>query len=85
MSNQLSMEANEAFVKCVGSSGFTLYTRYQDVEFLSAETTNATGKRFQLWLEPTSDENRVVVKAWDFRKQKFVTVNQAARLQMARR
>lgn len=49
--------------------GLHIHTDYKGEEVRSIEVVSNNGTRCQIWVDPPTDPNAVVVHAWDFKRR----------------
>lgn len=45
-------------------------TKYKDSEVRSTDVVGSSGRKYQIWVEPSGTENSFLVKVWDYKKRK---------------
>jgi len=48
-----------------------VFTFYKDYEVRSIDLVDATGNRYQIWIEELDNEEKIGIHAWDYNKKKY--------------
>lgn len=73
---------DSALTRWTDKHGLRIQTSYKDEAVRSIDVVSPSAERFQIWVDPPSNDGRTTVHAWDYRRRRVsFAVDDLARLE----